>query len=162
MMPHSQYIPGHEPPSMWDRVLAHAFSVPLNAFATLLGALIIISAFNGIEVSRSLAESPGWLKLVIGLPLIAGGPLSLYGTLNPGRRISRLRAMSVETIGNIPLASGCYAFGLGVLSTGNDYAVVTIGFTLGIGTGYLLRTVALIVSEKRVRARIEAEQHIGE
>lgn len=159
-MPHSQYIPGTEPPSLWDRVLFNPYGTALGLMALVLGAVILVSSLTDLEVSRSLAEAPVLLQILIGSGLFFGGTLSLCGIFHPRKKVSRLRAMTTELLGAIPIATGALAYGVGVIGSLNSYAIVTVIISLGIGSAYLLRAWALHKSEGRVRGRIEAETRL--
>lgn len=160
-MPHSQYIPGHEPPSMWDRYLMHPYEIPLGVAAGAIGPLILLSAFTSLDVSRSLAEAPVWLATLIGVALTTGAPVFLAGILNPRwLPFGPIRAMTVGMVGAILLSTGGIAFGIGIL--GNSLGTITAIFTLAIGVGHAGRAWGLYKSEKRGQTMVKVKQALKE
>lgn len=160
-MPHSQYVPGSSPPTTWDRVLFNPYGTALGLMAIILGPVVLISTFTGLEVSNALAQTHTGMRLLISGGLALGGALTLFGIFHPRKRVSELQAMIIELLGTIPLATGAFAYGVGVIGSGNNLAIVTIIVTLGVGSAYLLRGWGLYKSEGRVRAHLEAAERIG-
>lgn len=162
MSSHShQYVPGHEPPSRLDRVLAAPFIVPVSFGSFVVGVLVLLSTFSELEVSRSIAEIEVWAGLTIAVPLIVGGPLSLAGALHVRGSWSMLHAMFLERVGNIAIFAGWLAYGLAVSTSGNHLATVTAWIGLSVAVAYGLRCWALYASEKRVRRSIEVDDQLG-
>lgn len=156
-MPHSQYIPGHEPPSMGDRYLMHPYEIPLGIAAMLIGPLILLSTFTEISVSRSLAEAPVWLATLIGVSFAAGAPVFLAGILNPSwLPVGPFMAMTVAMLGAILLSTGGIAFGFGIL--GNSLGTITAITSLSVGIGHGGRAWGLYRSEKRGQAIVRLKQ----
>lgn len=160
-MPHSQYIPGHQPPTLWDRVLFNPFGSALGLMSLTLGLVIFVSAFTGLEVSQALSTAPTFMLLIISGGFTVGGALSLFGIFHHRQKISQLQAMVIELLGAIPIATGSLTYGVGVIGGGNNLAIVTVIVTLGISTAYLLRTWGLYKSEGRVRAHLEVAERLG-
>lgn len=161
-MPHSHYVPGHEPPSFGDRILAHAMTVPLALLTFVFGVMILASIVTPIEVSRSLSEADPFVVGAVAAPLVAGSPAVIWGALNPGWRLRPLTAMAIEQAGVIAVAGGSAAFSLGVLFSGNTLAIGTMVVTFGVVAAFALRAFALRLMQKRVRARQEADAHGGQ
>lgn len=157
----SQYIPGHEPPNLPDRILAHPFILPQSAMCFMFGLMIFLSGFTDITISRSLDDASMWVILAVSLPLMGGAPAAAYGAINPGYKMSRLTAMAVERIGNTGVGTGILAFGVGIILSGNTFAIGTALLVSGIASGFLLRALALWFSERRVEAHLENQRPTG-
>lgn len=161
-MPHSQYIPGHEPPGIVDRVLIHSFGVSLAAGAGVVAALLLASIHAEVSVSRAL-DDLHWISLILlALALGAGSYLALRGVAFPNPEWDKLDALNDEMAGSIALCLSWMAFSLSVLASGNHYGAITVVLAGCVGNGYLLRTIALGLSKRRIKLRREAEDQLKE
>lgn len=157
-MPYSQCIAGREPPSILDRLLAHAQSITLSLLTFSFGVLILLTAIADLNISRSLANAHGLVIATIAVPLLAGPPAIIWGSLNPRLRLQPLTAMMLERAGSIATGAGVAAFALGIVFSGNTLALGTGLITTSVAAAFWLRAVALWVTDKRVRQRLDAEQ----
>lgn len=157
-MPSSPYVAAHEPPSLCDRIMQHPYTLVLSLVAFSLGAQIIISIFVAdFVVSRAIEESDTWTTVAMSAPLLAGGPISVIGAINPGHRMSRVKAWAIEKFGDASVGAGWLAFGSAVAFSGNTFGLFTAQVLIGLGVAYMVRVVACVVSERRVRQALKVE-----
>lgn len=156
-MPHSQYIPGQEPPALIDRVLAHSFVVTVGLAGFFLSVLLLLSLHPEIVVSRALEGVHPLVITTLAAALAVGSTLLYRGAVFGKCAWSKLDAMRVEMSGCIASSLAWFAFSLSVLFSGNPYGVITIVVTAGVGWGFCFHATALALSSRRVRLRLEAE-----
>ena len=157
-MPSSPYVAAHEPPSLGDRLLQHPYTLVLSLVAFSLGVQIVVSVFvPEFIVSRAIEAEDTWTKVAMSAPLLAGGPVSIYGAINPGHRMSRVKAWAVEKYGDAAVGAGWLAFGSSVALSGNTFGLFTAQVLIGLGAAYMVRLAACIISERRVRQVLKAE-----
>lgn len=158
-MPSSPYVAAHEPPSLADRIMQHPYTLVMSLVAFSLGVQIVLSAFvPDFIVSRAIEQADVWTRLALSAPLLVGGPISVIGAINPGHRMSRVKAWAVEKFGDAAVGAGWLAFGLAVVFSGNVFGAFTAQVLLGLGIAYVIRVVACVVSERRVRRVLKAEK----
>lgn len=158
-MPSSPYVAAHEPPSLSDRIMQHPYTLVMSLVAFSLGVQIVVSVFvPDFIVSRAIEHSDTWTKLAMSAPLLVGGPISVYGAINPGYRLSRVKAWAVEQAGDAAVGAGWIAFGASVALSGNVFGTFTAQVLLGLGIAYMVRVAACWISERRVRRVLEAEK----
>lgn len=161
-MPHSQYIPGHEPPGLIDRVLAHSFVVTLGLAGILISGLLLASLHPAVVISRALNDTNGLVIIVLASALAVGSLLAFRGAIFHKCSWSKLDAMRVEMSGCIAASLAWFAFSLSVLLSGNPHGTITILITAGVGWGFCFHAAALHLSRQRINRRREAEDNLKE
>lgn len=159
-MPHSQYVPGHEPPSLWDRVLAHSFVVTLGVAGLLISILLLLSLHPGIVISRALDGVHGIVIVILAAALSLGSVMAGRGAVFHKCSWSKLDAMREEMTGCIAASLAWLAFSFSVLASGNPFGTITILITAGVGWGYGFHAGALYLSRRRIIQRREAEDRL--
>lgn len=159
-MPHSQYIPGQEPPSLVDRILAHSFVVTLGFAGILIAILLMASLHPAVVISRALDGIHGAAIVALAAALAVGSVMAFRGAVFHKCTWSKLDAMREEMTGCIAASLAWFAFSISVLLSGNPYGVVTILITAGVGWGYAFHAGALHLSRRRILRRREAEDRL--
>lgn len=109
-MPHRHYIPGYEPPTFWDRVLAHPYVIVFSGMAIILGLWIIGGAIFDYRVSANLEGGPAWARISAASPAVLGGVITIQGLIR-AKDEDKLKSMVLECLGVLVMAVswGCYA-----------------------------------------------------
>lgn len=146
------YIPP-EPPTLWNRMTAHAVEVVLCAYGIIIGLLVALNANDKDLMSRSpLAALPGDLVLAIGTLVFLGASMALVGLLVRRRDIRR--ELNVEQIGWLAYSLGWAGYGIAAatLVEGSGLAVASalIMVWAGIWRAYALWKVERALDELEV------------
>lgn len=162
-MPYRHYVPGHEPPSLGDRILAHPYVTVLGLMSVFLGSWVITGALTGFMVSRALEDSPPIGRVVAGIPLVIGGAIALYSVIRYKDRLTRLKAMEVERSAVTILAFAWAAYAISLILGGLDRIPPGALIASSLSAAFLLGALSLWVSERRIRRKVmEAREESGD
>lgn len=160
-MPHRHYVASEEPPTLWDRVLAHPFVASLGTMSVFLGTWVIVGVFTGVVVFRALEETPPIVRVVAGIPLVVGGLVSVHSIGRPSDRKRRLKDMETERFGSTILAFAWFAYAGAIALGGLDRVPPGALISLAVSMSFALNVWALRVSEKRIEQRVYKDRKQG-
>lgn len=156
-MPTHVYHPDNDPPTRWDRILVHPYENVISGFCILFGILLCTYV---ILPSPSMDLLPWWVSLVIGIPVLTGGALSLVGLHWHTKNDEDIaEGLALDRLGHGLQAAALAGFTAAILVFYPGSASSWL-ISLTIMTGSLLRVISVRRTEKRKRRNVEAlRQH---
>lgn len=157
-MPHSQYIPSHEPPSRGDHLLARPFFIPLAWASAAVGGLLVLTTTTGMPVSRALLGMPWWIvgALAVCFLFCSFVAIRAGGLRRPN--LSPLHRIEKEQGASLGLGCAWLAYVVVVGLSFNIYGLIPLVMSIAVAAGFFLYAHALRVTAKRVRAGKHAIQ----
>lgn len=150
-MPLHGYTTDRRPPTNWDHVLAHPYSISISAWQILGGAFLVAATFWQISASQSVQRLPEWLVGAIGGLLVVGGISIIRGLLNDNDDL--MVGWKIERTGLVLSATAWAAYAATIMFA---FPGSVLAWTSGVALmlAHLIRYRATVLEERRVRLRI--------
>lgn len=150
-MPLHGYTTDRRPPTNWDHLLAHPYSILISGWQILAGTAALASTLLNFRLSPSLARLPETLLAVIGGLLVLGGLSIIRGLLDDDDDL--MVGWRTERTGLVLSATAWAAYAATILFA-FPTSILTWTSGLMLAGAHLIRFRATRLEEKRVRARI--------
>lgn len=149
-MPLHGYTTDRRPPTNWDHLLAHPYSILICAFQILGGAGVLFSTLADVSISPSLDRLPESLLAAVGALLVVGGISVIRGLLDDSDDL--MVGWRTERTGLVLSATAWAAYSVTILAA-FPASVLTWTFGMVIVAAHLIRFRATQLEERRTRKR---------
>lgn len=163
-MPDHAPRPTHDPPWLFDRLIANILSVRDCALAVLGGGLVGVDALvpDGRWVaSHSLASIPHILQVIIAGFLVVGGTVTIVGVLVRhigARKIPPLTTIMTEKLGWLLLTFGWGITAVAIYGNGRLGSTLALVIVACLSLGSAAKCALLWWLESQVRAEVKAQE----